>query len=188
MRMGKKKQPTYRVVAADSRSPRDGRFIELIGRYDPRREPSVVEIDNERAVSWLNRGAQPTPQVRKLLEISGAWASFRVSRGDIHTIAEAPPPRPPAAPQAAPALAEGREIHVVGGGEDEETPTAETAEPAATAETAEPATTAETAEPATAAETAEPATAAGAAVPVVGEDGEEAPSATDEPVEDEETS
>ena len=71
-RKGKKKQPTYRVVVADSRSPRDGRYIEQIGRYDPRQEPSVVVIDNERAAFWLERGAQPSDAVRKLLEISGA--------------------------------------------------------------------------------------------------------------------
>src|ERR671914_2939463 len=76
MRMGKKKQPTYRVVAADSRSPRDGRFIEIVGVYDPRREPSAIRIDNDKAVDWLRKGAQPTDSVRKLLEISGAWETF----------------------------------------------------------------------------------------------------------------
>ncbi len=95
-RMGKKKQPTYRVVVVDSRKPRDGAHIEQIGRYDPRQEPSVVEIDNDRALKWLQDGAQPTDRARKLLEISGAWARFRVARGDIHTIEEAPPPLPPA--------------------------------------------------------------------------------------------
>lgn len=70
-RMGKKKQPTYRVVVCDSRAPRDGRFLESIGRYDPRREPSVVEIDADRAREWLGKGAQPTAAVRKLLEIAG---------------------------------------------------------------------------------------------------------------------
>jgi small subunit ribosomal protein S16 len=73
MRMGKTKQPTYRVVAADSRSPRNGRFIEVIGTYEPRREPSTVNIDNDRAVHWLKNGAQPTDRVEKLLKISGAW-------------------------------------------------------------------------------------------------------------------
>ena len=77
MRMGKKKQPTYRVVAADSRSPRNGRFIEIIGTYQPRLEPSVVKIDNERAVHWLQHGAQPSETVEKLLKISGAWADFK---------------------------------------------------------------------------------------------------------------
>ena len=69
MRMGKKKQPTYRIVAADSRSPRDGRFIEVVGTYDPRAEPSVVKVDNEQAVHWLRHGAQPTERVQKLLQI-----------------------------------------------------------------------------------------------------------------------
>jgi len=76
-RMGKKKQPTYRVVAADSRSPRDGRFIESIGVYDPRQEPSVVNIDNDKAVEWLRRGAQPSDTVERLLKISGAWDTFK---------------------------------------------------------------------------------------------------------------
>jgi small subunit ribosomal protein S16 len=73
MRMGKKKQPTYRVVAADSRSPRDGRFIEIVGHYDPRRDPSVIKIDNDKAAAWLAKGAQPTETVAKLLKISGAY-------------------------------------------------------------------------------------------------------------------
>ena len=77
MRMGKKKQPTYRVVAADSRAPRNGRFIEIIGFYEPRQDPSVVRIDNERALHWLRHGAQPTERVEKLLKISGAWETFR---------------------------------------------------------------------------------------------------------------
>lgn len=77
MRMGKKKQPTYRVVAADSRSPRDGRFIEILGTYEPRAEPSVVLIDNVKAVHWLSEGAQPTETVAKLLERSGALEEFR---------------------------------------------------------------------------------------------------------------
>ena len=76
MRMGKKKQPTYRVVAADSRKARNGRFIENIGTYNPRQEPSLVEIDNERALHWLRHGAQPSERVQKLLVISGAWAEF----------------------------------------------------------------------------------------------------------------
>jgi len=77
MRMGKKKQPTYRVVAADGRAPRDGRFIEIVGSYDPRTEPSTVRIDNDKALKWLRQGAQPTETVQKLLKISGAWETFR---------------------------------------------------------------------------------------------------------------
>lgn len=77
MRMGKTKQPTYRVVAADSRSPRDGRFIEIVGTYEPRAEPSKVNIDNEKALKWLAQGAQPTETVEKLLKISGVWEQFK---------------------------------------------------------------------------------------------------------------
>ncbi|MSW27920.1 MAG: 30S ribosomal protein S16, partial [Actinobacteria bacterium] len=57
MRVGKKKQPTYRVVIADSRSPRDGRYIEIIGQYEPRKDPSVFAIDNDKALGWLRKGA-----------------------------------------------------------------------------------------------------------------------------------
>ena len=89
-RMGKKKQPSYRVVVMDSRKPRDGAYIEQIGRYDPRQDPSLVEIDNDRALDWLSKGAQPTERAQKLLEISGAWTRFRVSKGDIHTVEAAP--------------------------------------------------------------------------------------------------
>jgi small subunit ribosomal protein S16 len=76
MRMGKKKQPTYRVVAADGRSPRNGRFIEILGTYEPRQEPTRVEIDNAKAVEWLRKGAQPTDRVQRILQESGAWAEF----------------------------------------------------------------------------------------------------------------
>ena len=79
-RVGKKKQPQYRIVAADSRSPRDGRFIEILGQYNPRMEPSVISLNNEKAVKWLMDGAQPTDRVRKLLEISGAWGEFDAAR------------------------------------------------------------------------------------------------------------
>ena len=79
-RVGKTKQPQYRIVAADSRSPRDGRFIEILGQYNPRQEPSVVTVNNEKAVKWLMQGAQPTDRVRKLLEISGAWAEYQAAK------------------------------------------------------------------------------------------------------------
>jgi len=91
MRLGKKKQPVYRVVVADGRKPRQGRYIEAIGRYDARQEPSLIEIDNEKAVDWLSKGAQPTDPVRKLLEISGAWSAYKVSRGEIYTVAPRTP-------------------------------------------------------------------------------------------------
>ncbi len=90
MRMGKKKQPTYRVVAADSRSPRNGRFIEIIGTYEPRRDPSVIKIDNERAVHWLRHGAQPSERVEKLLKISGAWTEHTGEAIDTAVPASAP--------------------------------------------------------------------------------------------------
>ena len=81
VRIGKKKQPTYRLVAADSRSPRDGRFIEILGTYDPRAEPSKVEIDNTKAVRWLKNGAQPTERVAKILKSTGALDAFEAERG-----------------------------------------------------------------------------------------------------------
>ncbi len=90
-RLGKKKQPTYRVVVMDSRKQRDGKYIEQLGFYDPRPNPSVVTIDNERALHWLNTGAQPTERAQKLLEISGAWTQFKVAKGEIHTIADVAP-------------------------------------------------------------------------------------------------
>jgi small subunit ribosomal protein S16 len=70
-RMGAKKAPFYRVVVADSRFPRDGRFIEEIGYYDPTKEPSVVKIDAEKAKKWIANGAQPTDTVRGLLKNAG---------------------------------------------------------------------------------------------------------------------
>ncbi|CAB4779745.1 MAG: 30S ribosomal protein S16 [Actinobacteria bacterium] len=79
MRVGKKKQPTYRVVVADSRSPRDGRYIEIIGQYEPRKDPSVFAIDNDKALGWLRKGAQPTEQVHKLLIGTGLWAEFEAA-------------------------------------------------------------------------------------------------------------
>ncbi len=85
VRMGKKKQPTYRVVAADSRSPRDGRFLEIVGTYAPRgkstaERDAVITIDNDKAVKWLADGAQPTERVEKLLRTSGAWEQFEALR------------------------------------------------------------------------------------------------------------
>ena len=120
MRVGKKKQPTYRVVVADARSPRDGRFLEILGQYAPRQEPSLVSINNERALHWLNAGAQPTESAAKLLEISGVWDAYKDANGKVavakpkvkskpKTVKEvpvaaapAPAPAPPApAPEAA---------------------------------------------------------------------------------------
>ena len=99
MRMGKTKQPTYRVVAADSRSPRNGRFIEIIGTYQPRLDPSVIDIDTDKAVRWLKDGAQPTERVAKLLKVSGAWDVFKgLPEGT--SVGEAPAPKPEPEPVA----------------------------------------------------------------------------------------
>jgi small subunit ribosomal protein S16 len=76
MRMGAKKRPFYRVVVADSRSPRDGRFIENIGKYHPLSHPSVIEIDSDRAIHWLGHGAQPSQAVQNLLVKTGIWSKF----------------------------------------------------------------------------------------------------------------
>ena len=106
MRMGKRKQPTYRVVAADSRSPRNGRFIEIVGTYQPREDPSVIQIDNDKAVHWLRHGAQPTERVEKLLKISGAWEEFTGVAPEIPAVPEPTPnkgytaPAPPKPPKA----------------------------------------------------------------------------------------
>lgn len=127
-RMGKKKQPTYRVVVVDSRRPRDGSYIEQIGRYDARQDPSLIEIDNDRALHWLRVGAQPTDRAKKLLEISGAWTRFRIAKGDIHTIEAKPEPKAPAKPEP--------EIHVVGSVPDPEAE-AEVETPADTDEAAQ---------------------------------------------------
>ena len=121
MRVGKKKQPTYRVVVADARSPRDGRFIEIIGQYAPRQEPSFVQLDTDRAVHWLQQGAQPTEQVAKILGYTGVWDAFKEATGKDAAakpapktpkaktpkpVAEAPAPAPAAATTEAPAADE----------------------------------------------------------------------------------
>ncbi len=79
-RIGKKKQPQYRIVAADARSPRDGRFIEILGHYDPLKNPSGLTVDNDKAVKWLKVGAQPTERVAKLLKVSGAIDQFQADK------------------------------------------------------------------------------------------------------------
>jgi small subunit ribosomal protein S16 len=106
MRMGKTKQPTYRVVAADSRSPRDGRFIEILGVYAPRgrstsNPDAVVEINNDKALKWLRQGALPTDRVERLLKQSGAWEEFNAGKAGGSPVAAVKSPTPePAAPAA----------------------------------------------------------------------------------------
>ena len=70
-RVGSKKNPIYRVVAADERSPRDGKFLEIVGRYNPQTEPSLIELDEEKVRAWLGKGAQPTESVARLLKAQG---------------------------------------------------------------------------------------------------------------------
>ena len=70
-RIGAKKNPSYRVVVADSRSPRDGRFIEIVGRYNPQTDPSTIELDEAKIKDWLSKGAQPSDPVAKLIKASG---------------------------------------------------------------------------------------------------------------------
>ncbi|MDQ1434038.1 MAG: small subunit ribosomal protein [Actinomycetota bacterium] len=117
MRVGKKKQPTYRVVVADARSPRDGRFLEILGQYAPRQEPSLVTIDSERALHWLNAGAQPTESAAKLLQIAGVWDAYKDANGKVaaskpkvkskaKTVKETPAAAAPAAPASPPANVE----------------------------------------------------------------------------------
>ncbi|MFH1329949.1 MAG: 30S ribosomal protein S16 [Actinomycetota bacterium] len=98
-RTGKKKQPSYRVIVADGRAPRDGRYIEQIGRYDPLQEPSLIEIDQERASYWLQHGAQPSEPVRRLLEVAGVLTA---------------PAAPVATAGTAPLRIKDARIHVVG--------------------------------------------------------------------------
>ncbi|MEI7915160.1 MAG: 30S ribosomal protein S16 [Mycobacteriaceae bacterium] len=76
-RLGKIRNPQYRIAVADARTRRDGRSIEVIGRYHPKQEPSLIEIDSERAQYWLSVGAQPTEPVLKLLKITGDWQKFK---------------------------------------------------------------------------------------------------------------
>jgi len=87
MRVGKKKQPSYRVVVADGRSPRDGRYIEIIGHYQPRQEPSGFSVDGDKVLSWLQKGAQPTEQVHKLLVGAGIWETYESARSKQSTAA-----------------------------------------------------------------------------------------------------
>ena len=76
-RIGAKNAPVYRIVVTDSRSPRDGRFIENLGQYDPKQNPPMVKLDEAQTISWLKKGAQPTATVRTLLRQNGIWAKFQ---------------------------------------------------------------------------------------------------------------
>lgn len=76
-RMGSKQRPFYRIVAADSKSPRDGKFIEVVGTYQPIYKENTINVDEEKALKWLNNGAQPTETVKNILTKSGVWAKYK---------------------------------------------------------------------------------------------------------------
>jgi len=100
-RVGAKKQPSYRLVVAESTSPRDGRFLENIGFYNPRTEPATITVEEERALYWLSQGAQPTDSVSRLFKISGTNDRFgRLKKGeDLQTLAQEAADQVPAAPE-----------------------------------------------------------------------------------------
>ena len=85
-RLGKIRAPYYRIVVADSRTKRDGRVIEEIGKYHPTEEPSLIEVDSERAQYWLSVGAQPTEQVTALLKLTGDWGTFKGDKNAVSTV------------------------------------------------------------------------------------------------------
>lgn len=93
-RLGKIRAPYYRVVVADSRTKRDGRVIEEIGKYHPTEEPSFIEINSERAQYWLSVGAQPTEQVAVLLKLTGDWGKFKGDKNAVSTVKVAEPKVP----------------------------------------------------------------------------------------------
>ncbi|WP_405375816.1 MULTISPECIES: 30S ribosomal protein S16 [unclassified Microbacterium] len=93
-RLGKIRAPYYRIVVADSRTKRDGRVIEEIGKYHPTEEPSFIEVDSERAQYWLSVGAQPTEQVAALLKLTGDWGKFKGDANAVSTVKVAEPKAP----------------------------------------------------------------------------------------------
>lgn len=90
-RLGKIRAPYYRIVVADSRTKRDGRVIEEIGKYHPTEEPSFIEVDSERAQYWLGVGAQPSDQVRAILKLTGDWGKFKGDKDAVSTVRTAEP-------------------------------------------------------------------------------------------------
>lgn len=93
-RLGKIRAPYYRIVVADSRTKRDGRVIEEIGKYHPTEEPSYIEVDSDRAQYWLSVGAQPTEQVAALLKLTGDWGRFKGDKDAVSTVRVAEPKAP----------------------------------------------------------------------------------------------
>ena len=125
-RMGAKKQPFYRVVVADSRSPRDGRFLDTIGTYYPRPEPAAIDIDREKTMKWLAEGALPTDSARALLSQTGIWQEFKTgvpaAAGEPGGARSAAAPPAPASPGPPDAPAEGGAEARVEGDEESTTP------------------------------------------------------------------
>jgi small subunit ribosomal protein S16 len=115
-RVGKRKQPIYRVVVADSRSPRDGRFIEVIGQYRPLSDPSDISIDADKALDWLRKGARPSESVTALLKRTGIWSTYVADKGP-------PPKRVKRRKAAPPAVAEAAAPDATGTPEPQETET-----------------------------------------------------------------
>jgi small subunit ribosomal protein S16 len=93
-RLGKIRAPYYRIVVADSRTKRDGRVIEEIGKYHPTQNPSVIEVDSDRAQYWLSVGAQPTEQVAAILKLTGDWGKFKGDKDAVSTVQVAEPKAP----------------------------------------------------------------------------------------------
>ena len=138
-RLGKIRNPQYRIAVADARTRRDGRAIEIIGRYHPKEEPSLIEIDSQRAQYWLSVGAQPTEPVLKLLKITGDWQKFKGLPGAEGTL-KVKPPKPSKLELFNAALA------AADGAPGEATQPKKKKAPAKKAETAEKPETAETTE------------------------------------------
>ncbi len=121
-RVGAKKQPHYRIVVADSKAPRDGKFIETIGHYNPRTEPVTMEVDTERALYWLGVGAQPSEAVKRMLDKLGILAqAAAIKRGEV-PVARATPPAEPVGAKAKVFKAEEEALFVEKEGQEEEEP------------------------------------------------------------------
>jgi small subunit ribosomal protein S16 len=176
-RLGKIRNPQYRIAIADSRTRRDGRAIEIIGRYHPKQEPSLIEIDSERAQYWLSVGAQPTEPVLKLLKITGDWQKFKGLPGaegklkvaepkptklELFNAALAAADGAPDTEAATPKKKKAPAKKAAAADKAEKTTEGETAaEPAEAEAAAEPSAEAEAAEPADGGEQAAPAEPAG---------------------------
>ena len=159
-RLGKIRNPQYRIAVADSRTRREGRAIEVIGRYHPKEEPSLIEVDSERAQYWLSVGAQPTEPVLKLLKITGDWQKFKGLPGAEGRLKVAPPkPTKLELFNAALAAADGGPDTEASTPKKKKAPAKKAAEKAETAEKADDAEKpADEAAPAESGDQAEPAT------------------------------